>query len=163
MQPCWAEETSFKTLENITDPNLNTFGEVYSKCINKLLYGNYLYHYHCLFYFILQNKSTITIITFMNVDGAFILAEICRIQEDLSAYVCWQQHADISHYELGKMFVTRITLSHAFKKIIKMSKLWVSVSALWTLNPGAASSCSAVWIHAIRACFRKHNILWFIC
>ncbi len=116
MQPCWAEETSFKTLENITDHNLNTFGEVYSKCINKLLYGNYLYHYHCLFYLILQNKSTITIITFMNVDGAFILAEICRIQEDLSAYVCWQQHADISHYEFGKMFVTRITLSHTFKK-----------------------------------------------
>ncbi len=30
--------------------------------------------------------------------------------------------SDISHYEFGKMFVTRITLSHAFKKIIKMSK-----------------------------------------
>ncbi len=33
--------------------------------------------------------------------------------------------------------------------------------ALLTLNPGAASSCSAVGIHAIRACFRKHNILQF--
>ncbi len=29
---------------------------------------------------------------------------------------------------------------------------------LWTLNPGVASSCSAVWIHAICACFRRHNI-----
>ncbi len=27
--------------------------------------------------------------------------------------------------------------------------------ALWTLNPGAASSCSAVWIHAVRACIRN--------
>ncbi len=45
----------------------------------QLLYGN------C---FILQNKSKITILTFMNVDGAFILAEICRNQEELSAYVC---------------------------------------------------------------------------
>ncbi len=34
--------------------------------------------------------------------------------------------------------------------------------ALWTLNPGATSSCSAVWIHAVRACIRKHNILQFI-
>ncbi len=35
------------------------------------------------FYFILQNKSKITILTFMNVDGAFIVAEICRNQEVL--------------------------------------------------------------------------------
>ncbi len=34
MQLRWAEETSFKILENITDPNLNTIGECYSKCIN---------------------------------------------------------------------------------------------------------------------------------
>ncbi len=27
--------------------------------------------------------------------------------------------SDISRYEFGKMFVTRITLSHAFKKIMK--------------------------------------------
>ncbi len=34
MQPCWAEETSFKT-ENITDLNLNTMCECYNKCINR--------------------------------------------------------------------------------------------------------------------------------
>ncbi len=51
--------------------------------------GNYYHHYYCLtFYFILQNKSKITILTFMNVDGAFILAEMCRNQEDLVASVC---------------------------------------------------------------------------
>ncbi len=55
----------------------------------------------------------------MNVNGAFILAEISRNQEDLSASVSWPQacryFSDISHYKFGKMFVTRITLSHAFK------------------------------------------------
>ncbi len=30
--------------------------------------------------------------------------------------------SDISHYEFGKMSVTRITLSNAFKKIIQMCK-----------------------------------------
>ncbi len=55
----------------------------------QLLKGNYLYHYYCItFYFILQNKSKITILIFLNVDGAFILAEIGRNQEELSAYVC---------------------------------------------------------------------------
>ncbi len=55
----------------------------------QLLLGNYLYHYYCLtFYCILQNKSKITLLTFLNVDGAFNLAEICRNQEDLSASVC---------------------------------------------------------------------------
>ncbi len=39
MQPCWAEETSFKTLENITDPNLNIIGECYSKFINTAVVG----------------------------------------------------------------------------------------------------------------------------
>ncbi len=34
-------------------------------------------------HFILQKKSKITILTFMNVDGAFILAEVCRNQEVL--------------------------------------------------------------------------------
>ncbi len=37
MQPFWAEETSFKTLENITDPNLNTMCECYNKCINSVI------------------------------------------------------------------------------------------------------------------------------
>ncbi len=111
MQPCWAEEASFKTLENIIDPNVNTIGERYSKLFISLLLS---------FYFILQNKSKITILTFMNVDGTFIF--LGNMQEPGSASVCWQQHADISHYEFGKMFVTCNTLSHTFKKIIKMSK-----------------------------------------
>ncbi len=65
----------------------------------------------------------------MNVDEAFILPEICRNQEDLIACLlttACRYFSAISHYErkmFGKMFVTRITLSHAFKKIfIKMSK-----------------------------------------
>ncbi len=64
------------------------------------------------------------------------------------------------------MFVARITLSHVFKKTEKKiteqmtsnSVLAQIFLTLWTLNPGAASSCSAVWMHAIR----KHNILQFI-
>ncbi len=36
----------------------------------------------------------------MNVNGAFILAEISRNQEDLSASVSWPQHADISQIYL---------------------------------------------------------------
>ncbi len=54
--------------------------------------------------------------------------------------------------EFGKMFVARITLAHAFKKTNKnVTEQLTSNSflvqiflALWTLNPGAASSCSAV-------------------
>ncbi len=38
-----------------------------------------------LYCIILQNNIKITILTFMNVDGAFILAETRRNQEDLSA------------------------------------------------------------------------------
>ncbi len=49
--------------------------------------------------------------------------------------------SDISHNEFGKMFVTRITLSHAFKKIYKNEQM-MSVSVqnflvLWTLNQRA--------------------------
>ncbi len=68
-----------------------------------------------LFYFILQNNSKITILIFMNVDGAFILAETRR---KTSVLLCVDNSKFIndSHYEFGKMFVTRITLSHAFKK-----------------------------------------------
>ncbi len=72
----------------------------------------------------------------MNVDGAFILAELCKNQEDLSASVCWQQHADISqilrsHYEFGKM-------RHIFfyKNEQMMSKC--SAEFPGALNPGAA-------------------------
>ncbi len=54
-------------------------------------------------------------------------------RKHLSASVCWPQHADISQIylitDLGRC------VSHAFKIIIKMSKWWVSVSVLWTLNP----------------------------
>ncbi len=35
MQPSWAEENYFKTLEYITDPNLNTMYECYNKCIKR--------------------------------------------------------------------------------------------------------------------------------
>ncbi len=57
----------------------------------------------------------------MNVDGAFILAEICRNQEDLSAYVCWPQHADISQIYL----ITNLgrCLSHAFKTNYKNEQM----------------------------------------
>ncbi len=54
-----------------------------------------------------------TILTFMNVDGAFILAETLR-KTSVLLFKC-RYFSDISHYEFGKMFVTRITLSHAFK------------------------------------------------
>ncbi len=40
--------------------------------------GNYYYHYCCLYCLILQNNIKIIILTFMNVDGAFILAETHR-------------------------------------------------------------------------------------
>ncbi len=36
-------------------------------------------------FILFYRTSKITILTFMNVDGAFILAEICRNQEELSA------------------------------------------------------------------------------
>ncbi len=54
--------------------------------------------------------------------------------------------------EFGKMFVARLTLAHAFKKTRKNvteqltsnSVLAQIFLTLWTLNPGVASSCSAV-------------------
>ncbi len=64
----------------------------------------------------------------------FLLTKACRY------------FSDISHYEFGKTFVTRITLSHAFKKIIKMCKWWVfqrricSRFGLWTLVPRARAA-----------------------
>ncbi len=45
MQPCWAEETSFNTLENITDPNVNTIGERYSKLFISLLLSYFLFYF----------------------------------------------------------------------------------------------------------------------
>ncbi len=72
--------------------------------------------------------------------------------------------SDISHYEFGKMFVTRITLSDAFKKIIKMSKWWVFQRRISSrFEPWTPSSWSTVWIHAIRACFRKqHSVVYLL-
>ncbi len=74
---------------------------------------------------------------------------------------------------VGKMFVAHIVLAHAFKKnkktnvteqLTSNSVLAQIFLALWTLNPGAASSSSAflIALHAIRVCIRKHNILQFI-
>ncbi len=57
---------------------MNTIGECYSKCINTAVVGQLFISLLLSFYFILQNKSKITILTFMNVDGAFILAETRR-------------------------------------------------------------------------------------
>ncbi len=75
---------------------------------------------------------------------------ICNIEGDIALLVsllttACRYFSDISHYEFGKMFVTHITLSHAFKKIIQMSKWWVNVSAqnllaLWTLGPWARAA-----------------------
>ncbi len=85
----------------------------------------------------------------MNVDGAFILVEICRNQEDLSAYVCWPQHADISQiYLITNLRRCLSHVSHGHRPLIffiKMSKWWVSVSAqnflaLWTLAPRARAA-----------------------
>ncbi len=69
MQPCWAEETSFKTSEYITDPNCNTMCECYNKCINRAVVIIIIIIIVIVlrFYFILQN-SKITILTFMNVE-----------------------------------------------------------------------------------------------
>ncbi len=59
--------------------------------------------FYCL---ILQNNIKMTILTFMNVDGAFILAE---------SHSRFINDSD----EFGKMFVAHIALVHAFKKQIK--------------------------------------------
>ncbi len=65
---------------------------------------------YCL---ILQNNIKITILTFMNVDGAFILAETRR-KTSVLLFVD-SRFIDDSD-EFGKMFVARIALAHAFKK-----------------------------------------------
>ncbi len=63
-----------------------------------------------------------------------------------------------SHYVFGKMFVARITLSRVTEQMTSNSVSAQIFLTLWTLNPGAASSCSTVWMHAVW----KHNILQFI-
>ncbi len=66
-----------------------------------------------MFYFILQNNIKITILTFMNVDGAFILAET---RSKTSVFLFVDSRLINDSEEFGKMFVARITLAHAFKK-----------------------------------------------
>ncbi len=68
---------------------------------------------YCL---ILQNNIKITILTFMNVDGAFILSEIRR-KTSVLLFVD-SRFIDDSE-EFGKMFVACIALAHAFKKTNK--------------------------------------------
>ncbi len=57
-----------------------------------------------------------TILTFMNFDGAFILEETCKKTSVLlfvdSRFINYSD-------EFGKMFVARIALANAFKKINK--------------------------------------------
>ncbi len=93
-----------------------------------------------------------TILTFMNVDGAFILAET---NKKPGRSYCFLLTAFINDSdEFGKMFVASITLAHAFKKtntnvaeqLTSNSVLAQIFLALWTLNPGPASLCSAFWI-----------------
>ncbi len=78
----------------------------------ELLYGNYYYTYYCHTFLFYRNKSKITKRTFMNVDGAFILAETIR-KTSVLLFVDSRFINDSD--EFGKMFVTRITLAHAFK------------------------------------------------
>ncbi len=88
-----------------------------------------------------------TILTFMNVDGAFILAETRR-KTSVLLFVDSRFINDSD--EFGKMFVTRIALAHAFKKTNKNVTEQLTSNnvleqiflAFWTLNPDATSSCS---------------------
>ncbi len=49
-----------------------------------------------------------------------------------------------SHYVFGKMFVAGITLSRVTEQMTSNRVSAQIFLTLWTLNPGAASSCSAV-------------------
>ncbi len=60
MQPCWAEETSFKTLENISDPILKTMFECYNKCINRAVVIIIIIIIVLLSYFILKMHTNFT-------------------------------------------------------------------------------------------------------
>ncbi len=137
MQPCWAEENSFKTLEYITDPNLNTMCECYNKCINRaVVIIIIIIIIVLLFYFILQNNSKITILTFMNVDefSAFILAETSRKSSvllfvDNSRYindVC-RTYRIVTCPKLHTNVTEQLTSNTVSAQIF---------FALWNLNPG---------------------------
>ncbi len=100
----------------------------------------------------------------MNVDGAFILAETRR----KTSVLLFVDRRFINYSdEFGKMFVTHIALAHVFKKTntnvteqLQINSVLAQIFiVLWTLNPGAASLCSAVWKTIL---FRKYNILQFI-
>ncbi len=67
-------------------------------------------------YWILQNIIKITILTFLNVEGAFILAETRR-KTSVLLFVDSRFINDSD--EFGNMFVVRMALAHAFQKNIK--------------------------------------------
>ncbi len=91
--------------------------------------------------FILQNNSKITILTFMNVDGALILAGTRR-KTSVLLFV------DNSMQIFLRYISLRIweDVCHTYHIVTQKKEQMInnSVSALWTLNPGAASSCSTV-------------------
>ncbi len=62
--------------------------------------------------FILQNNIKMTILTFMNVDGAFILAENRR---KTSVFLFVDSRFINDSDEFWKVFVGRIALAHALK------------------------------------------------
>ncbi len=137
--------------------------ECYNKCIN-IAVVSYYYHYYYLIKFIWQKNIKLTILSFMNVDGAFILAETIR-KTSVQIYKWFS-------LRIWENFVSRITLSHP--SIVKMYTNITehltcnTVSAqiflmLWTLKPWQPrASCSTVWIHAICACLRKHNNVCYL-
>ncbi len=57
MQPCWAEDNFFKTLEIITNPNLNTICECHNKCINRAVVIIIIIIIVLLFFFYLKNAK----------------------------------------------------------------------------------------------------------
>ncbi len=85
----------------------------------------------------------------MNDDGAFILAETRR-KTSVLLFVDCRFINDSDEYR--EMFVACMALAHAFKKkntnvteqLTSNRVLAQIFLALWTLNPSAASLCSAV-------------------
>ncbi len=95
-----------------------------------------------LFFVFLQNTK-ITILTFMNVDGAFILPET-HGKTSVLLFVDSRFINDSDQF--GKMFVARITLAHAFKKTISVTEQLTSNSVL------AQIWCFGLWTLVQRAC-----------
>ncbi len=62
----------------------------------------------------------------------------------------------LSHVSHCHMFLKK-TNKNVTEQMTSNNVLAQIFLALWTLNPGAASSCSAVGIHAIPACIRKQH------